>query len=188
MSHVSNPSSVPDSSPSASDDTFKISLPIGEDEAPGGRSSPLPPAYDFGNMGDALTEKELEDKITERAKSFEPAIKRIVGIIDSASCKAVANTALQVGYTEEQADRLAVACEMEPETKTGIATPAARILARRVKSAEAVDWICLIGAVAYHAHTIKAAIDELKASAPNRAIASLQTNSRPANSGAPFVE
>lgn len=94
------------------------------------------------NLGQTLADQEKF--IASCAKTFEPIVEKIVGLVDGARCHLLRNRAKRI-FTAAQAEEFAENNSLSNQSLSTATVAGSRIAARRVKNPEMMDWIALAG-------------------------------------------
>lgn len=88
----------------------------------------------------------VEDKdFLQRAKSFEPAVKTFIDVVDGAAYRALFRQAKRITKDEDLIEETLEPARIQKESKNNAAAAGGRILARRFKSSEAADIAVIVG-------------------------------------------
>lgn len=109
---------------------------------------------------------DTETEIARLAKNYEPVIRRIVAVLDSAGIRVLETRGHKAGWTDSELAPILDKAQMSDETRALMTTSGARIAARNIKDPAQMDYIALTGALADWSSGLFAAARALKVSDP----------------------
>jgi hypothetical protein len=124
------------------------------------RIKPVSPK--IGEQNGETVVKKTSAELAACAKSFEPGIDAILGMVDKAGIKSVAFYARKSEFTREEIQILEKECKMDADGRAAAKSAISRIAARRLANEEAIDYAVVIGVFGQWGTNIAMTVHDIK--------------------------